>query len=262
MSHSLQRPHLCASASDDGTVRLWGGSGMQACLAALRLAAGAPATGVHLSPFDGNLAAVACADHSAYVFDLRRTGQVLWQLAGHGRAVSYVRWLGPDRLVSASTDASLAVWHLPGPQQQAGQAAAPAQQAWQRSGEVLAAAGEAAARPPQQQELCGAVCEARGRPGGLRKRGPSLLRLLRCQVSTAGLPPICAAQLAWGRARLAAAAAPRWTPSRPQGSFAARCAGSPPLRGWAARRCWPAATSGGDLRVLELRQAPAPSTEG
>jgi hypothetical protein len=86
---------------------------MQRCVAALCPAQGAPATGVHLSPFDGDLAAVACADHSAYVFDLRRADRPLVQLSGHARAVSYVRWLGPSRLVTASTDASLAVWQLP-----------------------------------------------------------------------------------------------------------------------------------------------------
>lgn len=116
VSHSLQRPHLCASASDDGTVRLWGGRGMQTCLAALRpSSSGAPACGVQLSPFDGNLLAMASADHSAYVFDLRRADQPIVQLSGHARAVSFVRWLGPCRLATASTDASLALWQLPAP---------------------------------------------------------------------------------------------------------------------------------------------------
>ena len=122
MSHSLQVPHLCASASEDGTVRLWGGPAMRSCVATLRpSASGAPACGVRLSPFDGNLAAVACADHSAYIYDLRQANQPLAQLAGHARAVSYVRWLSGGSLVTASTDATLAVWQLPGPH-----AAAPA----------------------------------------------------------------------------------------------------------------------------------------
>lgn len=261
MSHSLQRPHLCASASDDGTVRLWGGSGMQACLAALRLAAGAPATGVHLSPFDGNLAAVACADHSAYVFDLRRTGQVLWQLAGHGRAVSYVRWLGPDRLVSASTDASLAVWHLPGPQQQAGQAAAPAQQAWQRSGEVLAQPGRRlrghrnsknfvglSVRPEGGLVACGseapacyAYSDARSAPLASHQFAP---------LSWPGAGPACGS----GGAPLDA--------QPPAGQFCSAVCWQPATARLGGAPLLAAATSGGDLRVLELRQAPAPSTEG
>jgi hypothetical protein len=114
VSHSLQRAHLCASASDDGTVQLWGGAAMHQCTAVLRPARGAPATGVHLSPFDGNLAAVSCADHNAYLYDLRRADTPLLQLSGHTRAVSYVRWMSPTRLATASTDASLAVWQLPG----------------------------------------------------------------------------------------------------------------------------------------------------
>lgn len=125
MSHSLQVPHLCASASEDGTVRLWGGPGMRSCAATLRpSASGAPACGVRLSPFDGNLAAVACADHSAYIYDLRRAEQPLAQLAGHARAVSYVRWLSSGSLVTASTDATLAVWQLPGPHAAAAEAGA------------------------------------------------------------------------------------------------------------------------------------------
>ena len=115
MHHSVQRPHLCASASEDGTVRLWGGPALHTCIGALRpSASGAPACGVRLSPFDGNLAAVACADHSAYLYDLRRADRPLLQLAGHSRAVSYVRWLSASSLVTASTDATLALWQLPG----------------------------------------------------------------------------------------------------------------------------------------------------
>ncbi len=115
--HSVQRPHLCASASEDGTVRLWGDHALHSCIGVLRpSASGAPACGVRLSPFDANLAAVACADHSAYLYDLRRADRPLLQLAGHSRAVSYVRWLSASSLVTASTDATLALWQLPGPQ--------------------------------------------------------------------------------------------------------------------------------------------------
>lgn len=160
VSHSLQRPHLCASASEDGTVRLWGGPAMQYCLAALRPGSGStagtsvPACGVHLSPFDGNLAAVASADHSAYVYDLRRADQPLLQLAGHSRAVSYVRWLGPGRLATASIDASLALWQLPGPAELAG-----------HSGEQASASGAAAAATAAAGEAAAAAV-AVPLPGG------------------------------------------------------------------------------------------------
>ncbi len=36
----------------------------------------------------------------------------LVQVCGHSRAVSYVRWLGADRLVSASTDNCLKLWDV------------------------------------------------------------------------------------------------------------------------------------------------------
>lgn len=34
-------------------------------------------------------------------------------VAGHSKAVSYVRFLGGDRLVTASTDSRLKLWHVP-----------------------------------------------------------------------------------------------------------------------------------------------------
>ena len=114
MSHSLLRPHLCASASDDGTVRLWAGSGLAEAAAVLAPASGAPTCGVQLSPFDEHALAVASSDHNVYVYDLRWAQQPQYVLEGHARAASYVRWLGRRRLASASVDATLAVWDLPG----------------------------------------------------------------------------------------------------------------------------------------------------
>lgn len=36
----------------------------------------------------------------------------LVQICGHNRAVSYVRWMGSNRLVSASTDNRLKLWDV------------------------------------------------------------------------------------------------------------------------------------------------------
>lgn len=36
----------------------------------------------------------------------------LVQICGHNRAVSYVRWMSSDRLVSASTDNCLKLWDV------------------------------------------------------------------------------------------------------------------------------------------------------
>lgn len=131
VSHSLLRPNLCASASDDGTVRLWGGPCLGQAAGVVRVPSAAPVCGAQLSPFDEHALAVACSDHQVYVYDLRRPERALWELRAHTRAASYVRFLSRHRLVSASVDATLALWDLPGQQQQASGAdsfAAPAPQ--------------------------------------------------------------------------------------------------------------------------------------
>lgn len=67
------------------------------------------------------------------LFDLRAPRGPLAVLKGHSKAVSYVRWAGPDALVSASTDSTLRLWTAAGGrgssdngQQQQGTAAAAA----------------------------------------------------------------------------------------------------------------------------------------
>lgn len=48
------------------------------------------------------------------LFDLRAPRGPLAVLKGHSKAVSYVRWAGPDALVSASTDSTLRLWTAAG----------------------------------------------------------------------------------------------------------------------------------------------------
>ena len=112
MAHSLQRRYLVVSTSDDGTARLWAGPGLAACAGVLRPAGGAPVCGAAFCATDGNLFAVAAADCRAYVYDLRKTVAPLAVLAGHGRPVSYVRFMGRSEAVTASVDGSLALWDL------------------------------------------------------------------------------------------------------------------------------------------------------
>lgn len=257
VSHSLHRPHLCASAAEDGVVRLWGGAGLASCVAALRpSASGAPACGVQLSPFDANLAAVACADHSAYVYDLRRADRPLWQLAGHARAVSYVRWLGPARLATASTDASLAVWQLPGAQPEllheppapaggtgaAGVLSAPAKRLRGhrnsknfvglsvRPGDGLLACGSEALS-------CHVYHEAWSSPLAAHSFGPCAGR------GAGGAAAATAGDCASGTPADQLCSAVCWQPAT------ARPEGAPPLLA--------AALPSGELRVLELRRPPA-----
>ena len=49
-----------------------------------------------------------------HLFDLRSPRAPLAVLKGHGKAVSYVRWSGPDTLVTASTDSTLRLWTASG----------------------------------------------------------------------------------------------------------------------------------------------------
>jgi len=114
VSHSLVRPHLMASGADDGTVVLWSGSsGLGQVQVAAKLATAAPVTGVHFSPYNENLLAVASADCSAYVYDLRKLNNnnnnaptPLAALRGHERPLSYVKFLDPGRVVTAGCNAS------------------------------------------------------------------------------------------------------------------------------------------------------------
>jgi WD40 repeat protein len=59
-----------------------------------------------------HLVSLACSSHKAYIYDLRATSQPLVVLQGHTRPVSYARFFGADKLVSASTDGTLAAWDL------------------------------------------------------------------------------------------------------------------------------------------------------
>jgi len=120
VSHSLVRPHLMASGADDGTVVLWSGSsGLGQVQVAAKLATAAPVTGVHFSPYNENLLAVASADCSAYVYDLRKLNNnnnnaptPLAALRGHERPLSYVKFLDPGRVVTAAVDGTIRSWDL------------------------------------------------------------------------------------------------------------------------------------------------------
>ena len=58
-----------------------------------------------------------------YLYDLRSPASPLAVIPGHTRAVSYVRFISPSRLVSASTDSTLRVWDVAAASAGAGAAA-------------------------------------------------------------------------------------------------------------------------------------------
>lgn len=127
ISHSYLRPHFAASGSEDGTVALWSGCGFSTLAERINIAHSInrwnrlncfttpkkiSVSGVQLSPFDENKLAVACADAMALVFDLRRTDIPYMALNGHSRALSNVKYMDKDTIVTAATDSSLCLWDL------------------------------------------------------------------------------------------------------------------------------------------------------
>ena len=115
VSHSHLRPHVAASGSENGTVALWAGAGLQQVAATVAPGGKASITGVHLSPYDENALAVACANAHAYIYDLRNLSAPVLTVHGHSRPVSYVKFLDRSTLVTAAIDATVATWELSTP---------------------------------------------------------------------------------------------------------------------------------------------------
>ena len=67
---------------------------------------------VQFSNFSTNLLFFGSADYKVYGYDLRHTRVPWCTLADHGKAVSYVKSIDAETVVSASTDNSLKLWDL------------------------------------------------------------------------------------------------------------------------------------------------------
>ncbi|KAG5041514.1 hypothetical protein JHK85_013990 [Glycine max] len=89
---SLVCPTKFVSGSDDCSVKLWSIN--------------------EFSTHSSHLLAFGSADYSAYCYDLRNLRSPWCVLAGHRKAVSYVKFLDSETLVSASTDNMLKIWDL------------------------------------------------------------------------------------------------------------------------------------------------------
>jgi hypothetical protein len=116
--HSQLTPHLCMSASEDRTAKLWSGRTMDDCAATIAPPCGSTVCCADFSSSSEHLVALACSSHKVYCYDLRYRARPLAVLDGHRRATSYVRFFGADRLITSSIDGSLACWDLGLQQQQ------------------------------------------------------------------------------------------------------------------------------------------------
>ncbi|CAK7348761.1 unnamed protein product [Dovyalis caffra] len=106
---SLADPMMFASGSDDCSVKLWS-INERSSIGTIWNPANVCC--VQFSSSSTNLLVFGSADYKIYCYDLRHTRIPWCTLAGHGKAVSYVKFLDSETLVSASTDNTLKLWDL------------------------------------------------------------------------------------------------------------------------------------------------------
>lgn len=102
-------PQRILSGSDDSKVKLWSQKSQKSLLT---LDIRSNVCSARFSPIDSNVIAVGAADHRVFLFDLRKPSIPILNEKRHTKAVSYVRFSGTDRLISASTDSSLRSWNI------------------------------------------------------------------------------------------------------------------------------------------------------
>ncbi|KAK9509545.1 hypothetical protein O3M35_006841 [Rhynocoris fuscipes] len=100
---------LIASGSDDARVKLWS-LNMEHSVASLE--AKANVCCVKFNPRSSCHLAFGSADHCVHYYDLRYMKEALCIFKGHRKAVSYVKFLNREDIVSASTDSQLKLWNI------------------------------------------------------------------------------------------------------------------------------------------------------
>ena len=105
-------PALLATGSDDRFVKVWSTKSPSA-IAQFDLKSNVCTVKWH--PTSAHEIAIGAADHSVYVYDLRKYDACLRTFTGHKKAVAYVRWSSPNELISASTDSTLRLWKVDSP---------------------------------------------------------------------------------------------------------------------------------------------------
>ncbi|KAF9317581.1 coatomer subunit alpha [Podila horticola] len=101
-------PTQLASGSDDTKVKIWS---VNQRASVCTIESKANICCVKFNPESSHHIAFGSADHHIHYYDLRKANEPLFVFKGHRKAVSYVKFLGRDELVSASTDSTLKLWN-------------------------------------------------------------------------------------------------------------------------------------------------------
>ncbi|CAN8286113.1 unnamed protein product [Cochlearia groenlandica] len=102
-------PTKFVSGSDDCSVKLWSVNEKRSLGT---IWSPANVCCVQFSAYNNHLLAFGSADYKVYCYDLRYVKNPWCTLAGHEKAVSYVKFMDSETIVSASTDNSLKLWNL------------------------------------------------------------------------------------------------------------------------------------------------------
>ncbi|TPX77794.1 hypothetical protein CcCBS67573_g00921 [Chytriomyces confervae] len=102
-------PLLLASGSDDCKVKIWSANQRGSVQT---IESKANICSVKWNPVSDRHIAFGSADHHIHYYDLRNAASPLYILEGHKKAVSYVKFISNNEIVSASTDSTLKLWSL------------------------------------------------------------------------------------------------------------------------------------------------------
>ena len=106
---SIVNPTQMASGGDDSRVKLWSTTQKHSVAT---IDSKANVCSVKFHPTNGHEIAFGSADHHVHYYDLRKPTEPVHIFKGHKKAVSYVKFLNSEQMVTASTDCSLRLWSI------------------------------------------------------------------------------------------------------------------------------------------------------